>query len=72
MPGIAKVWNEFATNAKIKDLDKKIAANKSKVDAAKKITGSVADKVGIGAGVKTVKKYKTERHQLMDEISRGQ
>lgn len=68
MPGVTKAWNEFATNAKIKDIDKKIAANKTKVNAAKKVSGSVADNISIGAGVKTVKKYKTERHQLMDEI----
>ncbi len=69
MPGISKLWNEFATNAKIKDLDKKIEANKGKV-AAVKATMSDKPKENKFSAQGAITKI-NERKQLMDDIVNG-
>jgi hypothetical protein len=69
MPGIAKAWNEFATNAKIKDLDKKIEANKGNVAKAKTV---ISDKPKENKfSVKGTIAKINERKQLMDDIANG-
>jgi hypothetical protein len=69
MPGIAKLWNEFATNAKIKDLDKKIEANKGNVAKAKEVTSgkSKENKFSAKGAIAKI----NERKQLMDDIANG-
>lgn len=72
MPGVAKAWNAFAVDAKIKELDERIARRRLKKETeelkkAKRVPGSTMSAQRIVGQLKGVNKTRRDIMRSLDE-----